>query len=62
MIDERRKQEAKKNFDMYLRDGLLKKERHEEAKNKYIENASNRQCTTSISRRATLSARHSVRT
>lgn len=39
MIDEKRKLEAKSNFDAYLREGLLKKEHNNIAKEKYIENA-----------------------
>ena len=39
MIDERRQKEAAINFAAYLRDGLLKKERNDMAKKKYIENA-----------------------
>ncbi len=39
MIDEKRKQEAKRNFSQYLRDGLIKKEHHEAAERKYLENA-----------------------
>ncbi len=39
MIDDQRKKEAKKNFDTYLRDGLLKKEHSNISKEKYAENA-----------------------
>lgn len=39
MIDEQRKKEAKKNFDLYLKEGLLKKEYNNIAKDKYLENA-----------------------
>ena len=39
MIDEKRKKGAKKNFDSYLQEGLLKKEHNNLAKEKYIENA-----------------------
>src|SRR3989338_101884 len=39
MIDEKRKQEAKRNFAQYLRDGLIRKEHHEAAEHKYLENA-----------------------
>ena len=39
MIDEQRKKEAKKNFDSYLQDGLLKKEHNDMSKSKYVENA-----------------------
>ncbi len=39
MIDEKRKKEAQKNFKRYLDEGLLKKEKNELAKDKYLENA-----------------------
>lgn len=39
MIDTERKKEAKRNFDGYLREGLIKKERHEAARSMYIKNA-----------------------
>ncbi len=39
MIDENRKHKAQKNLKIYLEDGLIKKERNEEAKKKYLENA-----------------------
>ena len=39
MIDEKRKKEARENFSQYLRDGLVKKQRDEEAKNMYIQNS-----------------------
>jgi len=39
MIDEEKKKEAKQNFDKYLQDGLLKKEKNETAKAMYIKNA-----------------------
>ncbi len=39
MIDEKRKKEAQSNFARYLADGLLKKEKNELAKEKYLENA-----------------------
>ena len=39
MIDKERQQEAKRNFDKYLEDGLIKKEKNETAKAMYIKNA-----------------------
>jgi uncharacterized protein (UPF0332 family) len=39
MIDEKRKKEAKANFDRYLRENMLKKERNETALFTYIKNA-----------------------
>ncbi len=39
MIDETRKKEAKGNFDQYLEDGLIKKEKNELAKEMYLKNA-----------------------
>jgi hypothetical protein len=39
MIDENKKKEAKQNFDQYLRDGLIKKEKNETARQMYIKNA-----------------------
>ncbi len=39
MIDARRKQEAKQNFDRYLDDGLLRKEKNETARQMYLKNA-----------------------
>lgn len=39
MIDKKRKEEAKKNFDQYLREGLIKKERNESAFETYIQNS-----------------------
>lgn len=39
MIDEKRKKEAKQNFDRYLREGLIKKEKNEISKDRYIKNA-----------------------
>ena len=39
MSDEKRKQEAQKNVTEYLREGLLKKEHNDLAKEKYQENA-----------------------
>lgn len=39
MIDEKRKKEAKNNFDNYLRDDLIRKEKNDLAKIKYFENA-----------------------
>lgn len=33
------KTEAKQNFDQYLRDGLIKKEKNETARQMYIKNA-----------------------
>ncbi len=39
MIDEHRKKEAERNFERYVQEGLVKKEKNELAKNKYLENA-----------------------
>jgi uncharacterized protein (UPF0332 family) len=39
MIDKKRIEEAKNNFDIYLREGLIKKERNEAAFNTYIKNS-----------------------
>ncbi|MBI4140063.1 hypothetical protein HY483_03825 [Candidatus Woesearchaeota archaeon] len=39
MIDAEQKTEAKQNFDGYLRNGLLKKERNETARQMYIKNS-----------------------
>src|SRR3989344_683941 len=39
MIDAKQKKEAKQNFDKYLQDGLLKKEKNETARQMYIKNA-----------------------
>lgn len=39
MINKKRKEEAKKNFDLYLREGLIKKEKNESAFNTYIKNS-----------------------
>jgi uncharacterized protein (UPF0332 family) len=39
MINETRKKIAKENFDAYLEDGLLKKEKNELAKEMYLKNA-----------------------
>ena len=39
MIDAKQKKEAKQNFDKYLQDGLLKKEKNEIARQMYIKNA-----------------------
>jgi len=39
MINQKRIEEAKSNFDMYLRDSLIKKERNESAFNTYIKNS-----------------------
>ncbi len=39
MIDDKRKKQAKSNFAMYLREGLLKKEKNELALKQYVENA-----------------------
>lgn len=36
MIDEERKKLAKSNFDMYLREGLIKKSSNEVAKEMYL--------------------------
>lgn len=39
MIDDKKKKEAKSNFDRYLADGLLKKKKNEIAKEMYLKNA-----------------------
>lgn len=39
MIDAKQKKGAKQNFDKYLQDGLLKKEKNETARQMYIKNA-----------------------
>ena len=39
MIYEKRKKEAHSNFSRYLQEGLLKKDKSELARNKYLENA-----------------------
>ncbi len=39
MIDEKRKKEAKSNFDRYLAEGLIKKERNDASKGMYLKNA-----------------------
>ena len=39
MIDPNKKKEAKQNFDQYLLDGLIKKEKNETARQMYIKNA-----------------------
>lgn len=39
MIDKKRKQEAKGNFDRYLAEGLIKKEKNEIAKKMYLKNS-----------------------
>ena len=39
MIDAKQKKEAKQNFDQYLQDGLIKKEKNETARAMYIKNA-----------------------
>src|SRR4030043_644868 len=39
MIDKKRVEEAKNNFDNYLREGLIKKEKNEAAFNTYIKNS-----------------------
>ena len=39
MIDAKQKKEAKQNFDKYLHDGLIKKEKNETARAMYIKNA-----------------------
>ena len=39
MIDAKQKKEAKQNFDKYLQDGLIKKEKNETARQMYIKNA-----------------------
>src|SRR3989338_7312444 len=38
MIDANKKKEAKQNFDKYLQDGLIKKEKNETARQMYIKN------------------------
>ena len=39
MIDTKQKKEAKQNFDKYLQDGLIKKEKNETARQMYLKNA-----------------------
>ncbi|HLD72072.1 MAG TPA: HEPN domain-containing protein [Candidatus Nanoarchaeia archaeon] len=39
MIDTNKRKEAKQNFDQYLQEGLLKKEKNEIAKQTYLKNA-----------------------
>ncbi len=39
MIDANKKKEAKQNFDKYLQDGLIKKEKNETARQMYLKNA-----------------------
>ena len=39
MIDQNKRKEAKQNFDKYLQDGLIKKEKNETARAMYIKNA-----------------------
>ena len=39
MIDTKYKKEAKQNFDKYLQEGLIKKERNETARQMYLKNA-----------------------
>jgi uncharacterized protein (UPF0332 family) len=39
MIDKEKKKEAKKNFDKYLSDGLIKKDSNQTAKGMYLKNA-----------------------
>src|SRR3989339_884875 len=39
MIDANKKKEAKQNFDRYLQDGLIRKEKNETARTMYIKNA-----------------------
>lgn len=39
MIDTKQKKEAKQNFDKYLQEGLIKKEKNETARAMYIKNA-----------------------
>jgi len=39
MIDAKQKKEAKQNFDKYLQDGLIKKEKNETARQMYLKNA-----------------------
>ncbi|MFW6233215.1 MAG: hypothetical protein ACOC3Z_00970, partial [Nanoarchaeota archaeon] len=41
MITEREIKQAKKNFDNYIKEGLLKKDSNETAKQMYIKNAEN---------------------
>jgi len=38
-MDEEKKKQAKQNFDKYLQDGLLKKEKNKTAKDMYVKNA-----------------------
>jgi len=39
MIDDKRKTEARENFSQYLKEGLIEKKKHEEAKKMYIHNS-----------------------
>ncbi len=39
MIDEKRKKDARENFSEYLREGLIRKQKDEEAKKMYIQNS-----------------------
>ncbi|MBI2107556.1 hypothetical protein HYT54_00345, partial [Candidatus Woesearchaeota archaeon] len=39
MIGAKQKKEAKQNFDKYLQDGLIKKEKNETARQMYLKNA-----------------------
>ncbi len=39
MIDDKRKKEARENFSEYLREGLIRKQKDEEAKKMYIHNS-----------------------
>lgn len=39
MIDEKRKKEARDNFSQYLKEGLIKKQKNEEARQMYMQNS-----------------------
>lgn len=39
MIDDKRKKEARENFSEYLREGLIKKQKDDEAKKMYVHNS-----------------------
>lgn len=39
MIDEKKKKQAKQNFDKYLQDGLIKKQKNETARAMYLKNS-----------------------
>ena len=54
MIDEKRKNEAKANFDRYLEEGLIKKEKSIIAKEMYLKNAElSLQVATELSKSST---------